>query len=173
MNQMSFSGFMGFVTGLLSAGALLLARLWYTRRKGIVESDEMTRLIVTRATSTSFWGIGALCLLAWVADNALRSQRGDRVQFYSPWGIIFFATIILYLAAYMYHRWVLTGELVEREKVRKKQAAIGLIVAGAAITPLALHSSSGVAALRPLAISLVIIAFVQGIVLFATSRQGR
>ncbi|MGE5653050.1 MAG: hypothetical protein ACM3ZQ_02115 [Bacillota bacterium] len=173
MNQLSFSGFMGFITGLLFGGALLLARLWYGKRKGIVESDEMTKLIVTRATSTSFWGIGALAFVAWIADNLLRYQRAEEILLYSPWGIVFFATILFYLAAYMYHRWVVTGELVERDKVRKKQAAIGLIVASAAVTPAVLRNSPGVAALRPLGISVVIIAFVQGIFLFVTTKQGR
>ncbi len=173
MNQISFSGFLGFVTGLLFGGALLLARWWYTKRKGVVESDEMTKLIVTRATSTSFWGIGALSFVAWIADNALRYQRGEEVLLYSPWGVTFFATVFFYLAAYLYHNWVITGQIVDRERARKKQTAIGLIAVSAILIPITLHSSPGVTALRPLGIGLVVIALIQGIVLYVTSRQAR
>lgn len=133
---MSFSMYMGFIVGMLAGGLAVVVALLVAKKKGVpamVEEDERTQLIKVRAGNLSFWAMGIFSYVGWVTDNVMRHLKDLPVAFFSPWSLIFFAMVVVYLAAWYYESWKVSDNESAPDDKEMKKLHIGLIALGASL----------------------------------------
>lgn len=144
---MSFTMYLGFVTGMLGGGLVAVIALLIAKKKGVpamVEEDERTELIKVRAGNFTFWAMGLFSYVGWVTDNVMRHLKDLPVAFFSPWGIIFFALVVIYLAAWYYESWKVSDNEAAPDDNEMKKLRIALIALGASlITISSVYASAG------------------------------
>jgi uncharacterized membrane protein len=133
---MSFTMYMGMIVGMLAGGLSVAVALLIAKKKGVaplVEEDERTEQVNARAGYLTFLAALGFSFVGWVTDNVLRNGRGEPVAFISPWSLIFFAMVVIYLLTWLYEsRKVSDNEAAPDDKELKKMnlavMAMGLSV---------------------------------------------
>ncbi|HWI61754.1 MAG TPA: hypothetical protein VNT75_07955 [Symbiobacteriaceae bacterium] len=131
---MSFSMFLGFITGMLLAGAAAVYGFYRAKKNGTSDQDERTEYVGIRAGNLTFMALMVFSFVAWVVQNVIRNSQGLDVAFFSPWGIMFFAGIGIYLAALWYENWKVSDPdaAPDDSEMKKMQQALGVLGASMA-----------------------------------------
>lgn len=130
---MSFEEFMGFVTGVLVAIVACAAVMYYLTKKkqsSLMEFDERTTYIRGRASQWSFYISFAGVLVAWIADNVLANSRGEAINFFSPWGIMVWGMIFVFILAQGLSYYLNSSSMLDGESKKLRIIGIVLIASG-------------------------------------------
>jgi MFS family permease len=115
---------MGMIVGMVAGGLIAMIALLVAKKKGVpamVEEDERTELIKVRAGNLTCWAVSGFSFVGWVTDNVLRHLKDLPVAFFSPWSIIFFALVLIYVLAWYYEsRKVSDNEAAPDDNEMKK-----------------------------------------------------
>lgn len=133
---MSFTMFIGMISGGLVGALAVAIGLIVAKKKGVptmVEEDERTELIRARSGSLAFWAVGVVAFVGWVVDNFMRHLKDQPVAFFSPWGIIFFVMIAIYVAALYYESWKLSDNDATPDDAEMKKMQLAMMAAGGSL----------------------------------------
>jgi hypothetical protein len=129
---MSFPMYLGFVVGILAGAlAVVIGTIQKRRKNTAIESDERTELIKIRAGFVTFVALGLISYVGWVTDNVLRHLRGEKVAFFSPWGLLLMACCLIYIAALGYESWKVSDNSAIPDDDQMKKAKTALLCLGA------------------------------------------
>jgi uncharacterized membrane protein len=129
--------YMGFLAGMLGGGLAVAIALLIAKRRGVaplVEEDERTEQIGVRAGNLTFWAMGIFSFVGWVTDNVMRHFKDLPVAFFSPWSIIFFASVVVYAAAWYYESWKVSDNESAPDDKEMKKLHLVLVSLGASLT---------------------------------------
>lgn len=130
---MTFPHFLAFVAGC-TVGLVAVAIAFRFNKNRIQElglqSDERAEMVSARAARWTLLLILATTYVVWIVDNVLANRAGKEIVFLSPWGIMFFGSVLLYAVCYAYSNYLAGQSLMDSDPIALRNKGLLLTVAG-------------------------------------------
>lgn len=133
---MSYSEYMSFILGLIFAlvAGVVVGVVAFLRSKKMkdaaVEWDERTIQVRSNAGQWSFFITLAASFVAWVASNVQAHNEGAEIQFFSPWGVMFWSMLVIYGVSYAYFNYMSSESLLDGDWKRHRLKGSVLMLMG-------------------------------------------
>ena len=129
---MNYGNYIAFIVGM-TAGILAVGFGLHVRSKTRGADpimDERTALINMRGGQWAFYIITVVAFVVWVVDNVKLGQQGEVVEFFSPWGVMFFTCIVIFGLTRGYSHYLSSQSLLDGDSKHYRTMGLVLFLGG-------------------------------------------